>query len=127
MCVVMIELDIMVDKRGPFELRVLFDRVECDWVLEDHGIEIVDTVKGETIQTDGNDDGDGSHVQEQFGRRSKRRGLIYPGNDPEWVMPNWSYQVLQGTGHRRSCCGEREATAVERSVLRRSSLGQVAE
>jgi len=64
----MIELDIMVDKRGPLELRVLFDRVECDRVFEDRGIEVVGAVKGKTVQSDRNDGGDGSHVQEGLKR-----------------------------------------------------------
>jgi len=41
MRVVMIEPDIMVDKRGPLVFWVLFDQVECDWVLKDCSIEIV--------------------------------------------------------------------------------------
>ena len=45
----MIEPDIVVDKRGPLEFRVLLDRVECDRVFEDHGIEVVDAVKGKTV------------------------------------------------------------------------------
>jgi len=60
----MIEPDIVVDKRGPLELRVLFDRVKRNWVFEDRGIQIVSTVMGKTVQADGNDGGDGSHVQE---------------------------------------------------------------
>jgi len=58
----------MVDKRGPLELRVLFDCIECDRILEDRGIKIVSPGKRKTIQADGNDGGDESHVQEQFGR-----------------------------------------------------------
>jgi len=85
----MIELDIVVDKRGPLELWVLFNHIECDQVLEDHGIEVVDTVEGKAVQTNGNDGGDGSHVQEGFGRQSKTEGLIYPGIDPERIMPNY--------------------------------------
>jgi len=68
----MIEPDIMVDKRGPLELQVLFDRKERDQVFEDRGIEIVCAVKGKTFQTDGNHGGDGSHVQEGFGWQPKK-------------------------------------------------------
>jgi len=64
----MIEPDIMVDKRGPLELWVLFNCKEGNRVLEDCGIEVVGTVKGETVQADGNDGGDGSHVQEGLER-----------------------------------------------------------
>jgi len=42
-------------------------------------------VKGKMVKADGNDGGDGSHVQEGFGQQLKEEGLIYPGNDPEWV------------------------------------------
>jgi len=89
MCVVMIEPDIMVDKWGPLEFWVLFDCVECDWVFEDRSIEVMGPVKGKAIQSNGNDGGDGSHVQEGLKRQSKTRGLIYPGIDPKWIMPNW--------------------------------------
>ena len=118
MHVVMIELDIMVDKRGPLELWVLLDRIERDRVFEDCGIEVVGAGKGKTIQADRNDGGDGSHVQEGFGRRLKMRGLIYPGNDPNWVMPNW-FRWAAGMGE--AAVGRREVTAVERSGLRCSS------
>jgi len=78
----------MVDKQGRPVFRVLFDREECDWVFEDRGIEIVGPVQRETIKTDRDDDGDGgSHVQEALERRLKMGGLIYPGNDPERIMP----------------------------------------
>jgi len=81
--VVMIEPDIVVDKGGLLELLVLFDCKECDQVFEDHGIQIMDAVKGEAVKADRNDGGDGSHVQEGFGWRLKEKGLIYPENDPE--------------------------------------------
>jgi len=123
----MVELDIMVDKQGPLELWVLLDCVERDRIFEDRSIEIMGAIKGKTVQTDGNDGGDGSHVQERFGRRSKMRGLIYPGIDPERIMPNSNIGVLQDCGRRRSSCGKIEATAVERSVLWHSSSGQVVE
>ena len=123
----MIEPDIVVDKRGPLELRVLFDRVKRNWVFEDRGIQIVSTVMGKTVQADGNDGGDGSHVQEGLKQRSKTRGLIYSGIDPKRIMPNLYIGVPQGCGHGRSNCGRREATVAERSVLQRSSIGQVAE
>ena len=84
----MIEPDIMVDKRGPLILRVLFDREECDQVLKDRGIEVVGPIQREMIKTNGDDSGDGgSHVQEVFRRRLKTEGLIYPGNGPERNMP----------------------------------------
>jgi len=93
----MVEPDIVVDKRGSLEFWVLFDCIECDWILEDRSIEIMESVKGKTIQTDRNDGGDGSHVQEGFGQRSKMEGLIYPGIDPERVMLNliWSSTGLR--------------------------------
>jgi len=88
----MIEPDIMVDKRGPLVFRVLFDREECDRVLEDRGIEIVGPAQREAVKMDGDDGGNGgSHVQEAFGRRLKMEGLIYPGNNPEQIMPK--YQI----------------------------------
>jgi len=84
----MIEPDIMVDKWGPLVFRILFDREECDRVLEDHSIEIVGSVQRETIKVDRDEGGDGgSHVQETLGQRLKTEGLIYPGNDPERIMP----------------------------------------
>jgi len=64
----MVEPDIMVDKRGPLELWVLLDRIERDRVFEDHGIKVMGAVKGKTVQMDRDDGGDGSHVQERFGR-----------------------------------------------------------
>ena len=64
----MVEPDIMVDKRGPLELWVLLDRIECDRVFEDRGIKVMGAVKGKTVQMDRDDGGDGSHVQERFGR-----------------------------------------------------------
>jgi len=85
----MIELDIMVDKGGPLELWILFDHEECDRVFEDHGIQVMGTSKGKTVQSNRNDGGDGSHVQEGFGWRSKTEGLIYPGIDPERILPDW--------------------------------------
>jgi len=38
MRIVMIEPDIMVDKRGPLEFWVLLDCKERDWVFEDRGV-----------------------------------------------------------------------------------------
>ena len=64
----MVELDIMVDKRGPLEFWVLFDHVECNWVFKDRSIEVGETIKGKTVQTNGNVNGDGCHVQEGLGR-----------------------------------------------------------
>jgi len=93
MHVVMVELDIMVNKRGPLEFRVLFNCVEHNRVFEDRNIEVVETVKGKTVQMDGDVNGDGHHVQEGLGQRPKREGLIYSGNDPERVMPNLSIKV----------------------------------
>jgi len=108
----------MVDKRGPFELWVLLDCIERDRVFEDRSIEVVDPVQRETIKTNGDDSGDGgSHVQEAFGRRLKMEGLIYPGNDPERIMLYIKWQLRA----QEACCGEEKTTAVERSMLRRSS------
>jgi len=64
----MIEPDIMVDKRGSLELWILFDRVECNQVFKDCGIEIVETIKRKMVQMDGDINGDGRHVQEGLGR-----------------------------------------------------------
>jgi len=49
MRVVMIEPDIIVDKRCPFELLILFDREECDRVFKDCGIQIMGAVKGKAV------------------------------------------------------------------------------
>ena len=119
MHVVMVEPDIMVDKRGLFILRVLFDCEECDQVLEDCGIEVMGPVQREAIKMDGDDGGNGgSHVQEAFGRRSKMEGHIYPGNDPEQIMPNIKWQLRV----QEACCGKEKTAVAERSVLRRSTL-----
>jgi len=93
MHVVMVELDIMVDKRGPLEFRVLFDRVEHNRVFKNRSMEVVETIKGKTVQTDGDVNGDGRHVQDGLGWRPKREGLIYSGNDPKQVMLNLSIKV----------------------------------
>jgi len=77
----MIEPDIMVDKRGPLVFLVLFDREECDRVLEDRGIEIMDSVQRETMDRDDSGNG-GSHVQEAFGRRLKTKALYTLGMTP---------------------------------------------
>ena len=58
MCVVMIEPDIVMYKRGPVELLVLFDR----------GIEVMSAVEGKAVEADRVDGGDGSHVQEGLER-----------------------------------------------------------
>ena len=109
MRVVMIEPDIMVDKRGRPELQVLFDSEECDRVLEDCGIEVVGSVQRKTVKTDGDMCGDdGSHVQEAFGRQLKMEGLKYPGNDPKWIMPL-----------SNSSCGRKKHAMAKRSRLRR--------
>ena len=100
----MIEPEIVVDKRGPLELRVLFDRKECDWTFEDRGIEIVGAVERKTVQTHGNDGGDGSHVQEGFGQRPKGEGLIYPGNDPGQIKLNLAIGDPRDRRCRRSGC-----------------------
>jgi len=78
----------MVDKRGRPIFWVLFDSEKRDRVLEDRGVEVVGPIQREAIKTDGDVCGnDGSHVQEALGRRLKRGGLIYPGNNPERIMP----------------------------------------
>jgi len=81
----MIELDIIVDKRGPLELLVLLDCEKHDRIFEDHGIKVMGAVKGKVIEVDRDDGGDGSHVQKGFGWRPKGEGLIYPGNSPKWI------------------------------------------
>ena len=113
----MIEPDIVVDKRGPLELLVLFNRKECNWIFEDRGIEVVGPIEGKVIQTDGN----GSHVQEGFGRRPKKEGLIYPGNNSKQVKPNLNNGGLRNCRHKKAGCGEEKATVEERSMLRCSS------
>ena len=106
----MIEPDIMVDKRGPLILWVLFDREECDQVLEDRGIKVMGPIQRETIKTDGDVGGNGgSHVQEAFGRRPKMEGLIFPGNNPERIMPDLYNGVPQGCGRGRSSCGKKRS------------------
>ena len=64
----MVEPDITVDKRGPLELLVVFNCEERDWIFEDRGIKIMGAIKGKVVKVVGNDGGDGSHVQERFGR-----------------------------------------------------------
>jgi len=89
----MIEPDIVVDKRGPLEFQGLLNRIKCDWVFKDHGIEIVKTIEEKTVQMDGDVNRDGRHVQEGLGRQPKREGLIYSGNNPERIMPNLLIKV----------------------------------
>jgi len=86
----MIEPDIVVDKWGALELRILFDRIERNWAFKDHGIEVVSAVQRKTVETNGDDGRNGSHVQEGFGRRLNSEGLIYPGIDPEQIMLNFN-------------------------------------
>jgi len=124
MHVVMVEPDIMVDKRGRPIFLIPLNSEERDRVFEDRGEEVVGPIQREAVETNGDECGNGgSHVQETFGRRLKKGGLIYPGNDPERIMLNIKWQLQA----QEACCGEEKATAAERSVLRHSSLGQVAE
>jgi len=107
----MIEPDIVVDKRGSLELLVLLDCEECNWIFKDRGIEIVGAVKRKVVETDGDDSGDGSHVQEGLKRRPKGEGLMYPGNDPEWIEPNWQQSskglwMEEAAADGRSSCRE---------------------
>jgi len=113
----MIELDIVVDKRGALELMVLFDCVECDWAFEDHGIEVVDAVQRKAIETNRNDGGNGSHVQEGFGRRLNLEGLIYPGIDPKRIMPNLSIRGPRSCSAAEAAMERREVAVAERSGL----------
>jgi len=64
----MIEPEIRVDKLGRPSLRVVFDHEECNRVFEDSGIEVMGSIKGKTVKTDGDGGRDGSHVQEGFGQ-----------------------------------------------------------
>jgi len=89
----MIEMDIVVDKGGPFELLVLLDRKECDRVFKDRSIKIMGAIKRKAVKADRNDGGDGSHVQEGFGWQPKEEGLIYPGNNPERIKLNWQLEL----------------------------------
>ena len=75
-CIVMVELEIVVDKWGPLELQVLLNCIEHNRVFEDRGIEIMGAVKGKVVEADRNDGGDGSHVQEGLKWRPKVEGLI---------------------------------------------------
>jgi len=107
MRVVMIEPDIVVDKWGPFELLVLFDCEECNRVFEDHSIEIMGAIEGKAIETNRDDGGDGSHVQEGFERRPKTEGLIYPGNDPKWIKLNWQTEFHRTAGAKKQTVEKR--------------------
>jgi len=114
MCVVMIEPDIVVDKRGPLVFWVLFNRIEHNWVLKDRGIEVVGPVQREAIKTNWDDDGnDEGLVQEGFRQQPKWEGFIYPGNNPEQIMPYFK----KCCRHNEACCSEEKTTAVERSKL----------
>ena len=67
--------------------------LECDWALEDRSIEVMDSRLEKTVQVDRDDGREESHVQEGFGRQSKREVLIYPGKNPKWVKPNWQMEI----------------------------------
>jgi len=88
-------VDIVTDQRRSLEFGVNLYADHGDRVVQDHGVESMEGIRGKTVQTDGNGGDDGSHVQEAFGRRLKSRGLIYPGNNPEWIMPTGSGGVAQ--------------------------------
>jgi len=79
MCVIMVELDVIVNKWGCPEFWVILDHEERDWVLKDCGIQVVGPYEGESGELDGDDSGDGSHVQEALKHHQNNRGLIYPG------------------------------------------------
>jgi len=81
------ESDVVTDQRCRLEFGVNFNVDHGNGIVQDHGIESVEGVRGKTIQMDGSGGDDGSHVQGVFGRRLKQRGLIYPGNYPDWIMP----------------------------------------
>jgi len=78
----MVEPDIVVDKRSHLELLVVLDRKECDWVFEDHSIQVVGAVKGETVETKGNEGGDGSNDQEGMGATELGQALYILGLTP---------------------------------------------
>jgi len=107
--IIIIESDGVVDKWGCLKLRVILNCKECDWTLKDSGIQVVGPREREMRKADRDNGGDGSHVQEGFGRQPKRRGLIYPGHDPEWIMPNWQWSV------NRTGLWDSEEAAAERS------------
>jgi len=48
----------------------------------------VGAIERKIIQAHWNNGGDGSHVQEGFGRGPKGEGFIYPGNSPKQVKLN---------------------------------------
>ena len=89
------ETDVVTDQRCRPELGVSFNVDHGDRVVQDHGVESVEGIRGKTVQTDGNSGDNGSHVQGVFGRRLKTRGLIYPGNNPERIMPTGSGGVAR--------------------------------
>jgi len=59
--------DIVVDKRSHLELLVVFCHEGCDQVSEDHSIQVVGAVKGESVKMKGNSGGNGSHDQRGMG------------------------------------------------------------
>ena len=81
------ETDVVTDQRCCLEFGVNFDVNHGNGIIQDHGVESVKGIRGKTLQTDGSDGDDGSHVQGEFGRRLKTGGLIYPGNYPDRIMP----------------------------------------
>jgi len=62
----MVKPDIIVYKQHGAEVFVGLDCNECDWVLEDCGLEGMGGAQGEAVQADRDVGGDESHVQEGF-------------------------------------------------------------
>ena len=88
-CIVMIEPEITVDKQGCPEFQVVLNSEELDWALKDCSMEIMGADLREVVQVDGNNSREESHVQEGFEQQLKKGVLIYSGNNPEQVTPNW--------------------------------------
>jgi len=81
------EADVVTDQGRFLEQKIGFDTDHGNRVVQDHGVQSMESVWWKAVQADRNDGDDGSHVQDVFGRRFKTRGLIYPGNYPERVTP----------------------------------------
>ena len=63
----MVKPDVIVDKWSGVKFCIAFNYKECDQAFKDHSIGDMGGSKEKVVQADGNDDGDGSHVQEEFG------------------------------------------------------------
>jgi len=80
------EVNVVADQRRCLECKICFNANHGDRIVQNHGVKTMESIRGKVVQTDGSGD-DGSHVQGAFGQRLKTRGLIYPGNYPDWIKP----------------------------------------